>query len=177
METGGIPADWEALACSAIPYWWGIDILEGQWKRTQPFAKNAPGSNKFQEFMFWRRISVIWACSTIEAFVNSEGTVWLGEDFYKDNLERLGVIEKIHTLYALKYRVRLPRKLARLDHVRRLFALRNAQVHPKTREVSKDGRRKNDPQCELRTMEFEHLRKVFWTVTALFEPDGVGAGK
>jgi len=23
-------------------------------------------------------------------------------------------------------------------------------------------------------MEFNHLRRVFWTVTALFEPDGVG---
>lgn len=174
METEPIPAEWDAIVCPAIPYWSGMEILESHWARTQPFAEYEPDSDGFQEFMFWRRISVIWACSTIEAFVNSEGTAWLGEGFYKDNLERLGILPKIQTLYALKYRVRLPRKLGRLSHVTKLFELRNSLVHPKTREASKQGTRDNEPPCQLRTMEFKHLRKVLWTVTALFEPDGNG---
>ena len=174
METEPIPANWEAIVCPAVPYWWGMDTLESHWARTEPFVEDAPGSDAFQEFMFWRRISVIWTCSTIEAFVNSEGTAWLGERFYKDNLERLGILQKIHTLYALKYHVRLPPKLNRLSHVAKLFDLRNSLVHPKTRETSEQGARDNARADELRTMEFEHLRKVLWTVTALFEPDGVG---
>ena len=66
-----------------------MDTLEEHWERTMAFAGHEPGSDTFQEFLFWRRISVVWACSTIEAFVNEEGLVWLGQGFYKDNLERL----------------------------------------------------------------------------------------
>ena len=172
MKTEPIPAEWDAIACPEFSYWRGMDILESHWERTQAFAEDEPGSDGFQEFIFWRRISVIWTCSTIEAVVNSQGTAWLGEVFYKDNLERLGILQKIHTLYALKYRVRLPRKPGSLSDVTKLFALRNTLVHPKTREVPHEGTRENERPSQLHSMEFEHLRKVFWTVTALFEPDG-----
>jgi hypothetical protein len=176
METEPIPAIWDAISCPDFSYWWGMDVLEHHWERTKPFAEKSPESDEFQEFMFWRRISVIWACSTIEVFVNSEGTSWLGEGFYKDNLERLGVVQKIHTLYALKYQVRLPRKLGRLTFVSKLFELRNTLVHPKTHEVTNEeiGKHKCTPLDELMKMEFRHLRRVFWTVTGLFEPTGVG---
>lgn len=172
MKTEPIPAEWDAIVCPDVPYWRGMDILERHWRRTNAFAEDEPGSNRFQEFMFWRKISVIWTCSTIEAFVNSEGTTWLGEAFYKDNLERLGILQKIHMLYALKYRVRLQRKLGRLSHVSKLFELRNSLVHPKTREVSGDAAQRSESPSELQAMEFDHLRKIFWTVTALFAPEG-----
>lgn len=174
IETEPIPAQWESIASLDIPYWRAMDILESHWERTRCHSEHAPESDSFQEFMFWRRISVIWTCSTIEAFVNGEGTAWLGQEFYKDNLERLGILQKIHTLYALKYRVRLRRKPCRLRHVDELFGLRNSLVHPKTREVSKEGTFHNEAPCELRSMEFGHLRRVFRIVTSLFEADGVG---
>jgi len=173
MKTEPIPAQWDSIACPDIPYWWGMDILQSHWKRTSLFSEFQPGSDEFQEFMFWRRISVIWACSTLEAFVNSEGTAWLGERFYRDNLERLRILQKIQTLYALKYRVRLPRKLERLERVTKLFELRNALVHPKTREVPREGKPQELP-CELRAMEFMDLRRAIWAVTTLFEPEGIG---
>ena len=172
METETIPAEWDGIVCRDISYWWGMDILKRQWQRTSAFVDGKPDSDRFQEFMFWRRISVIWTCSTIEAFINSEGTAWLGEAFYKDNLERLGILQKIHTLYALKYRVRLPRKLGRLSHVTKLFELRNSLVHPKCREVSEGTTSEINDASELQTIKFDHLRKIFHTVTALFEPDG-----
>lgn len=177
MNAEPLPATWDAIETWEIHYWCALDILEVHWMRSQSFAEHAPESNTFQEFICWRRLSVIWACSTIEAFINTEGTVWLGEDFYKDNLERLTTRQKIYTLYAFKYHARLPRKLERLGHVDRLFQLRNSLVHPKTREVRKEVTRQDSDTYELYTMEFEHLRKVIRTVTNLFEPDGIGEAR
>ena len=174
MKTEPIPAHWDTLAGPSVPYWWGMDILKSHWERTKPFAEDEPSSSTFQEYLFWRRVSVVWTCSTIEAFVNEEGVAWLGSGFYADNIERLPVIQKIYALYALKYRVRLLRKLPRLQQVRKLFDLRNSIIHPKTREHSRGERCEKAPLDELHTMEFQHLRKMFWTVTALFEPAGDG---
>lgn len=175
MKTDPIPAHWDTLLSPSIPYWWGMDILESHWERTKPYAEDDPGSSTFQEYLFWRRVSVIWTCSTIEAFVNDEGVAWLGSDFYKDSIERLRIIQKIDVLYALKYRARLPRKLPELQQVQKLFDLRNSIIHPKTQELSGGDGCEKVPLNELHTMEFQHLRKMFWTVTALFEPAGEGA--
>jgi hypothetical protein len=172
IESEPIPASWDAIVCHEFTYWQNLDTLEKQWERTQEFKESETVT--YQEFLFWRRVSIVWACASIEAFINSEGVAWLGEGFYKDNIERLSVLQKIHTIWAFKYGKRLPRKLGRLVYVKQLFDLRNRIVHPKANEVSQKQNGTTDTISDIETMKFEHLRKVITTVTLLFEPDGVG---
>ena len=174
MKTEPIPAHWDTLVGPSVPYWFGMNTLESHWERTKSFAEDTPSSSTFQEYLFWRRVSVIWTCSTIEAFVNEEGVAWLGNDFYKDNIERLRVIQKIYALYALKYRARLPRKLPELQQIQKLFDMRNSIIHPKAKELSVSEGCDKVALDDLHTMAFQHLREMFSTVTMLFEPAGDG---
>ena len=176
MRRTPIPAPWDAIAGPSVPYWRGLDILEREWKRTAPLCTEEPGSTAFQEYIFWRRISVVWACSSIEAFVNEEGVAWLGECFYKDNLEKLNIAQKIQLLYALKYRAQIHGDAEAVEQARALFALRNRFVHPKTREVRDQRTQGDELRGKLDCMCFGDLRKAFCAVTALFEPPGAGEG-
>ena len=84
------------------------------------------------------------------------------------------MLQKLNTLYALKYRARLARKNGALRDVLQLFDLRNSIVHPKARELTEDNNRKGSSFRDLHTVEFKYLRIVIRTVVALFEPRGVG---
>jgi hypothetical protein len=76
----------------------------------------------------------VHSCMTIEAFVNHYGVRRFGEEFYKSNMERMGIVEKIAVILAACHHVLLPRSHKYLKLIRRMFDLRNSMVHPKTRE-------------------------------------------
>ena len=131
IRGGKIPSRWPSpLVSSLILYWRGIDFLESQWKRTERFLDSDPDIDAVHEFYFWRRNLIVWTCSTIEAFVNEEGISWLGDEFYRGNIERLDITKKIAVLYALKYHKRLSRTHAVLNEVQKLFEFRNSLIHP-----------------------------------------------
>ncbi len=174
MSTGPIPAEWgHPIATPTVVYWRGIDHLEAQWERTRSLDTSGRDIGALQEYLFWRMNLIVWACCAIESYVNEEGVAWLGEDFFKENLERLGICEKIAVLYALKYRKRLEQSDENLRETRGLFGLRNRLVHPKTKQVKK-GDKKDDLRAVLDAVSPQSLRQNFWRVTRLFEPEGVG---
>ena len=116
----------------------GLDIISEHWSQTKSYKNKKPGSSEFQEYMFWRKNLVIWTCCTIESFVNMEGVSWMGEEFYKDVVERQNIVQKIRLIYAIKYSKILPSNKDTVKNVKEIFELRNQFVHPKTRSAGKD---------------------------------------
>jgi hypothetical protein len=174
MDKTPIPIVWEhPLACPSFNYFDTFTILENEWNWKDRYKTEPMGSKQWLEYRFWRQVSVIWACAAIEAFVNEEGAAWVGPDWYKKNVERGRIEEKIQVLYALKYRQLLPSKLPQLKQVNLLFDLRNELVHPKAR-YSRNDEKGKPSGLNLYEMEFRDLRKAFWGITNLFEPKGVG---
>jgi len=78
--------------------------------------------------------SFLFLCMTIESFINHYGTKRLGEEYYKRNLERIGITEKLSLLVAVCHQTKLDAKDPLLVKVRFLFDKRNSLVHPKTKE-------------------------------------------
>jgi len=86
----------------------------------------------------------------------------------------LGICQKITILYALKYSKRLPESNDSLKEVRSLFDFRNRLVHPKTRSAKQNHDSADRMRADLDLVSPNELQKVFWRVTGLFEPDGIG---
>ena len=121
------------LVCPSFPYWRGMDVLEREWNRTLSFASEEPGTPKHTEYIFWRHVSVIWTCATIEAFVNEEGAGWVGAKWYKKAIECTRIDEKLLLVYALKYRKLLPIDSPAVKRITALFQRRGELVHPKAK--------------------------------------------
>jgi hypothetical protein len=150
-----------------------MDILEREWSRTSLFAAQPPGSPNHTEYIFWRNVSVIWTCATIEAYVNEEGASWVGAEWYKKAIERGRIDEKIHLVYALKYRSLLPIDSPVLKRINQLFQRRNELIHPKAKAVNSKGKEK-DTQASGDSTDFQEFRCVFRSLTSLFQAPGVG---
>jgi len=86
--------------------------------------------------------SILFACMTVEGLVNDYGTIRLGGDFYKRNLERVGITEKLSLIILICIGVKLEKKDELFKRTRKLFDKRNSLVHPKTKEF--DFRRSED---------------------------------
>lgn len=80
---------------------------------------------------------IIFSCMAIEGFLNAYGVRRLTEDFYRINIERLGISEKLAVLVCITSARLILRDHALMCDVRQLFDMRNALVHPKAREVTK----------------------------------------
>lgn len=128
---------------------------------------------------FWRRNLIVWGCCTIEGFVNEEGIAWLGDDFFRGNIERLDITKKVAVLYALKYRKRLSSDHVVLKEVKKLFDLRNGLVHPKAKFRRRNEAARNDPHDRIKETAPADIRKLFHQVTNLFkvEPRDVNKSK
>jgi len=77
----------------------------------------------------------LFICMTIEAFVNHYGVKRLGEVFYKKNVERVGITEKISILILSCHQKLLDKDDQTIKKIRTLFDGRNSLVHPKTKEI------------------------------------------
>lgn len=147
----------------------GFDLLSEQCLHTNEYSGDDPGSENLQEFLFWRKNTVIWVCCMIESFVNLEGVSWMGEEFYRNAIERQCIIDKISLVYTIKYSRLLDCSEKVLKDIQYLFDLRNQFVHPKTRKYS-DSKQNNDNDMEFLSslfwliwghrIEFHHLIKV-----------------
>ncbi|MBN1506581.1 MAG: hypothetical protein JW955_07035 [Sedimentisphaerales bacterium] len=104
-------------------------------------STGVPGSVGFETYMVWRINIVMWTCSTIEAVANLEGVSWMGEEFYKDVVERLKISAKIRLIHALKCKRRLSRDDPTVKGVQELFDIRNHYVHPKTHSMNDNDTR------------------------------------
>lgn len=77
----------------------------------------------------------VFVCMSFEAFLNFYGIARLGDAFYKQNYERLGITEKLSALLATCENVLLPKNADVLKVARRLFDRRNELVHPKPKDL------------------------------------------
>ncbi|WKZ43643.1 MAG: hypothetical protein QY302_16235 [Anaerolineales bacterium] len=78
----------------------------------------------------------IFACMAVEAFLNLYGVKRLSEKFYKRNLERLGISEKLKILITMCTQEILEDEDEITQIARRMFDRRNSLVHPKTKEIN-----------------------------------------
>ena len=128
-------------------YMKGFELLSQQLDQTQSYKDAEVGTDHFEEFIFWRKNLVIWTCCTIESFVNLEGISWMGEEFYKNAVERQNIVQKIRLIVAIKYNESIEPDNETLKSVRSIFDLRNQFVHPKTHSVN-ENRDKSDKSFE-----------------------------
>jgi hypothetical protein len=81
---------------------------------------------------------VIFAAMAVESFLNLYGVIRLGEQVYAQRYERLGPVQKLSAILATCCATQLGPQDEISAVVARLFARRNALVHPKTHEVGPD---------------------------------------
>jgi len=81
----------------------------------------------------------LYACMTIEAFVNYYGVRRVGEAFYKQNLERLRPEQKFAVLVAICWQDLLLHDDDVLKGIKGLFEHRNSLIHAKTNEVNQQN--------------------------------------
>jgi len=87
-----------------------------------------------EEYRFYRSAAVVYAAMAVEGFLNYYGVKRLGEEFYRENLERLSPHRKLAALIATCTGQLLPNQAELVAIVRRLARQRNALVHPKAKE-------------------------------------------
>jgi hypothetical protein len=113
----------------------GFDLIAEQWDKTEALEGSERGSPEFETYVAWRMNLIIWTACTIESFVNLEGVSWVGEEFYKDTIERQKITAKIRLIYGLKHCQCLDKDESLLKQIKDLFEVRNHYVHPKTRSA------------------------------------------
>ena len=149
----------------------GFDILTKQLELTKSYKDAKVGTDHFEEFLFWRKNLVIWTCSTIESFVNLEGVSWMGEEFYKNAVERQDIIQKIRLIVAIKYNELIKIEDEILKSVRFLFDLRNQFIHPKTHSI-KGKKEKLDKNFEaLINIKPAEIKTLIQKVNSLIRMD------
>lgn len=77
-----------------------------------------------------------FSCMAVEAFLNFYGVNRLGEKYYKHNLERLGISEKLKILITICTQEIIEDQDEIVQLVRRMFDRRNSLAHPKAKELT-----------------------------------------
>jgi hypothetical protein len=91
--------------------------------------------NLLEKYRFFRSAAVVFSAMAVEGFLNYYGVKRLGNDFYRDNYERLSSHRKLAAVVATCTGHLLLGHAELVTVLRRLTERRNALVHPKAREV------------------------------------------
>jgi hypothetical protein len=91
--------------------------------------------SEVDEVILYNQMFIILGCAAIECWVNSFGITLLSEKFYKKNIERQDIIQKIVVLNAIHKNTELDENDV-LISIRVLFEKRNALVHPKAKHLT-----------------------------------------
>lgn len=96
--------------------------------------------------------SMLYSCMAIEAFINNYGVRRLGENYFRRNLERLGITEKYSLLMLACYGRLISQDDPERAKLRAMFDIRNQLVHPKAREFSLEllEKERQEPPMESR---------------------------
>jgi len=119
---------------------------------------------------FYSEVAVLYSAMAVEGFLNDYGVRRLGEAYYQENLERLSPGRKTAALVLICTGTRLDPKDSLIQDVNALFALRNALVHPKTRE-SRPGPPKQLPTPHETATRAIELRERFFSEMGKLDPD------
>ncbi|MBU0634687.1 MAG: hypothetical protein KKB82_08055 [Candidatus Omnitrophica bacterium] len=80
--------------------------------------------------------SFLYLCMSIEGFLNFYGTRRLSEKYYKRNIEKMRITEKLSNIFLSCCSVVIDPDDVMLIKLRKLFDVRNSLVHPKTKEIA-----------------------------------------
>lgn len=129
-----------------------------------------------EEYRFFGSAAVVYAAMAVEGFLNYYGVKRLGEDFYRENFERLSAHRKLAAVVASCTGHLLPDKAELVAIIRRLAERRNALVHPKARELKPKRQRRNAPTAPPEPAEdsVRDMERFFELFTQL-DPEAVGA--
>lgn len=96
---------------------------------------------EFSQLNEFSTATQIFSCMAVESFLNFYGVNQLGEDFYKQNFERLSPNQKLEALIAVSVHLSLEKEDEICKIVHRMFDQRNRLVHPKAKQVIADSER------------------------------------
>lgn len=97
----------------------------------------------FEELQLLADATIVFASMAVESFLNLYGVRRLGENYYREHIERLPISVKLASILAACCDSLVDKEDEILKVLRRLFDRRNALVHPKTREI-RPGRKTQD---------------------------------
>jgi hypothetical protein len=106
--------------------------------RTIPSSYLSEYLEKLEAFIALSASAQVFCAMSVEALLNLYGVVRLGEEFYKRNLERSGVVPKLEILLATCDGILLPKDAELSALLRKISQKRNELVHPKSREFRVD---------------------------------------
>ena len=79
---------------------------------------------------------LLFSCIAIEGFLNYYGVRRMDEPFFKKNMERMGITEKLALVIAACCQKRLDEDDEILKEIRWLFDERNSLIHPKSKDIA-----------------------------------------
>ena len=80
-------------------------------------------------------VAMLFSCMAVESFINLYGVLRMGGEFYKRNIERVGISQKLEIIIAVGTQQLMSKNEEIALLIRRMFDKRNQLVHPKTSEV------------------------------------------
>ena len=107
----------------------------------------------------------IYAFMAVEGFLNFYGVVRFGQQAFDDHFERLGLVPKLRSLLLVGENLDVPRNDRLVLLLEAVAQGRNALVHPKTREMSKDPTASERPSVQVP----EVAREALANMEAFFE--------
>ena len=91
----------------------------------------------------------IYAAMAVEGFLNFYGVLRLGQQVFDEHFERFGVVPKLRTLLVVGESIDLPRNGPLVLALDSVAQSRNALVHPKAKEISKESGSDGRPFTKL----------------------------
>jgi hypothetical protein len=109
-------------------------------EKEQIFKKHEEDGDweRYTEIAIYNDLFIILGCAMIEFWVNSFGIHLLNEEYYKKNIERLSIVEKIRILIAIHKREEIDDNNENVKNIRELFENRNSLIHPKAKRPKVD---------------------------------------
>ena len=96
---------------------------------------------------------------------------WMGEEFYKNAVERQSIVKKIRLIVAVGNNELIEPDNETLKSVESIFGLRNQFVHPKTRSVNKNGDKSNKSFETLINIKPAKLKELVQDVYGIIQID------
>jgi hypothetical protein len=124
-------------------------------------------SEKSQRAVQDEHVTLLYCCMAVESFLNYYGVIKFGEKYFKRNLERQGIKEKVSNIVLAVSGKCIEPTDDIYKEVRTLFDARNSLVHPKTKELNSENILDHLPdsdginEVEVHVERMDHILQLF----------------
>jgi hypothetical protein len=127
---------------------------------------------------FFSDSTVVATAMAVEGFLNLYGVIRLGESFYQTNFERLTPTQKVAALLGTCCGVLIQKDTEIIQVTQRIFSRRNSLVHPKSRELPRNGRNGGAPRPRPQQIAHESVIDMerFSALFSAYDPDAIDLG-